>query len=182
MFNKKLIALALVAPVALAVSQAMAADTVNSKSASADSTAKIIRPIAVAVNTDPLAFGTIVRPSSGTTTVAVAAADAARTVSGGDGVALASTSSSVPTFTVTGEGGASISVSVQPTFELASGANKLLVTTTNTMSGSAATQNLSNALGVEGSLAVKVGGFFDLTSASVSGAYAGSFTVSASYN
>lgn len=152
----------------------------QSASDSATATAKIIRPIAVTKDQD-MTFGTLVR-GSGTVTVSNTGS---RSVTG-DVQQLASTSASNAQFTVAGEGGQSIAVTVPATVTMTnttgSGAETLTITTTNDMSGSAGAQTLSNALGTDGDLVVKIGGSFPLTTATATGVYSGSFTVSANYN
>ena len=177
--NKKLIAL--VAPLAFAALQAQAADTVASGSNTASSSATIIRPVTVA-NGGALAFGTIIRPSTGTTTYSVAAADAARSVSGSDGLYLSTTGSTNASFTITGEGGYAITVAIPATFSLSDGTNSLVVTTANNMSGAAGSQALSGSLGAAGNLTVKVGGSVPVTSTTATGTYSGSFALTATYN
>ena len=180
--NKKLSVIALVAPLAFAALQAQAADTVASGSNTASSSATIIRPVTVA-NGGALAFGTIIRPSTGTTTYAVAAADAARSVNGSDGLYLASTSSTNASFTITGEGGYAITVAIPATFSLTdSSSNSLTVTTSNDMTGAAGSQALSGSLGAAGNLTVKVGGSVPVTSTTATGTYSGSFALTATYN
>ena len=144
-------------------------------------TAKIIRPISVTKNAD-LAFGTIVRPTvgGGSSVVAVDTAGS-RSVTGGDAVALGTTTAAAAQFTIAGEGGQSISVTVPATFDLG-GPGTVTVTTTNDMSGSAASQLLNGSLGGGGSLVVKVGGSFTVTDSTATGDYTGTLTVSSSYN
>lgn len=176
----KHIRLALLAPLVLGMMQAEA-DTVASASTTANASATIIQPITIASSSN-LAFGTIVRPSSGSSTITVSNAGT-RTVGTGGAVGLNSgTTPSSATFTVTGEGGQSISVTVPATITLSSGANQLTVTTTNNMTGSASSQTLSNSLGTAGTLDVKIGGSITVSSTTPSAAYSGTFTVSASYN
>lgn len=140
----------------------------------------IIRPITITKTAD-LAFGTVVRPSTGAGT-AVISNTGARSVTGG---VVALSSGATPTaaaFTVAGEGGQSISVTVPATFTMNAGSEVLTVTTTNSLAGSASAQTLSNALGAAGALAFTVGGSVPIASTTVSGVYSGSFTVSAAYN
>lgn len=140
----------------------------------------IIRPITVTKNAD-LKFGTVVRPGSGAGTVVVSAAGARSTT----GSVLALASGDTPQaaqFTVDGEGGQSVSVTIPATFSIANGSNTLTVTTSNNLTGSAASQTLSNALGSAGTLVFKVGGSVPVDSTSATGLYTGTFTVAAAYN
>ncbi|RZJ95732.1 MAG: DUF4402 domain-containing protein [Brevundimonas sp.] len=140
----------------------------------------VIRPLTVTKNAD-LHFGTVVRPSTGSGTVTVSAAGA-RSVSGGVVGLSSGDTPQAAQFTVDGEGGQSISVTIPATFSIANGSDTLTVTTSNNLTGSAAAQTLSNALGAAGSLVFKVGGSVPVASSSPTGVYTGSFTVSAAYN
>lgn len=140
----------------------------------------VIRPLTITKNAD-LKFGTVVRPATGSGTVAVSAAGA-RTVAGGVvGLASGDTPQAAQ-FTIDGEGGQSISVTIPVTFTMANGTDSLTVTTSNNLAGSAAAQSLSNALGSAGSLSFRVGGSVPVGLTTVTGAYTGTFTVSAAYN
>lgn len=152
----------------------------SSNSATGQGSITVIRPLTVTKNAD-LAFGSVVRPATGTGVVTISSAGA-RSVTG-DVVALSSgTTPQAAQFTVSGEGGQSVSVTIPSTISLVNGADTLTVTTSNNLSGSAASQSLSNAAGSAGSLVFKVGGAVTVSSTTATGAYNGSFTVSAAYN
>lgn len=153
----------------------------STASASGSGTATIIRGLSVTNNAN-LEFGTIVRPSTGGNSVSVSTAGARLITGGGDAVALGSTSATAAVFTVAGEGGQSISVGVPASFSMLNGSDSLLVTTSNDLVGSASAQLLSGSLGGSGSLVVKVGGSFPVTTTTATGTYTGSFTVSSNYN
>jgi len=173
----KIIAAAAALAAVAAVSPALAQST---GSATGTGSITVIRPLTVTKNAD-LKFGTVVRPSTGNGTVVISAAGA-RTVTGGV-VGLASGDApAAAQFTLDGEGGQSVSVTVPATFTMANGSENLTVTTTNNLSGSAASQTLSNALGSAGALTFKVGGSVPITSTATTGVYTGSFVVSAAYN
>ncbi|TFW00555.1 DUF4402 domain-containing protein [Brevundimonas sp. S30B] len=140
----------------------------------------VLRPLTLTKNAD-LKFGTVVRPTSGAGTVAVSAAGA-RSVAGGVVGLSSGDTPQAAQFTVDGEGGQSISVTIPATFSIANGTDTLTVTTSNNLSGSAASQTLSNALGSAGSLSFRVGGSVPVASTTPTGAYTGTFTVSAAYN
>ena len=174
----------LVAAAAFAVlsSAVLAAPAMAQSTASTTGTGSItvIRPLTITKNAD-LKFGTVVRPSTAAGSVVVSAAGA-RTVSGGV-VALASGDTpQAAQFTVDGEGGQSISVTIPATFTMANGVDSLTVTTTNNLAGSAGAQTLSNALGSAGTMSFRVGGSVPVASTTNTGAYTGTFTVSAAYN
>lgn len=173
---KVLAAAAALAAVAIA-SPALAQST---GSATGTGSITVIRPLTVTKNAD-LKFGTVVRPATGSGTVAISAAGARSVTGGVVGLASGDTPAAAQ-FTLDGEGGQSVSVTVPATFTMANGSESLTVTTTNNLTGSAAAQTLSNALGSAGSLAFKVGGSVPITSTATTGVYTGSFIVSAAYN
>ncbi len=146
-------------------------------SQSTTGTTKIIQPISLSKNSD-LAFGTVVRASTGTNSVVIDGTTGARTISGaGDGVLVTSTTGRA-TYTVTGEGAQTFSISVPATFAMTSGANTLTVTT----AASGTTGTLSGTIGSSGTAAFGVGGSFPLANSQASGAYSGSFTTTVAYN
>jgi hypothetical protein len=148
-------------------------------SATANATVTVIQPISVAKNKD-LAFGTLVKPGSGSGTATISNAGVRSVASGVQ--ALSSTTPSQAQFTITGEGGQSISVTVPSSVTLASGANSLNVSLTNDMTGSASSQVLSGAIGASGTLTVNVGGSVTLPSTQATGVYSATVTLTASYN
>jgi hypothetical protein len=128
-----------------------------------------------------MAFGTIVRPTSGAGTVVVTAeASTTRSTTGG-AVALASTTATSAKFTLDGEGGQLVSVTIPADFDMTSGANTLKVTTSHDLTD-AASVLLSGSLGSAGTKVFYVGGSIPIANNTATGAYTGSFTVSASYN
>lgn len=147
----------------------------NSATATASASTTIIQPISISKSTD-LAFGTIVKPSSGTSTVSVSTAGV-RSITG-TAVAANATGVSRALFNVTGEGASVFSISVPSSFNMTSGANSLVVSTT----ASAASATLSGSLGAQGSASFGVGGSFLLASNTASGAYSGNFVVTVTYN
>lgn len=171
-----------IAAAAALITVAVAAPAMAQSSAQTTGTGSItvIRPLAITKNAD-LKFGTVVRPSTGSGTVAVSAAGA-RSVAGGVVGLSSGDTPQAAQFTVDGEGGQSISVTIPATFSIANGSDTLTVTTSNNLSGSAATQTLSNSLGSAGSLSFRVGGSVPVASTSPTGTYSGTFTVSAAYN
>lgn len=170
----------LIAAAALVATVASPAFAQSSASTTGTGSITIIRPITITKTAD-LAFGTVVRPGTGSGTAVVSAAGA-RTVTGGV-VGLASGATpAAAAFTVAGEGGQSISVTIPTTFSMINGSDTLVVTTSNNLAGSASAQTLSNALGSAGTLAFAVGGSVPITSTTTGGLYSGTFTVSAAYN
>ena len=142
--------------------------------------AKLIRPITVNRASD-MAFGSIVKPTTGAGTVALSAAGA-RSVTGTGATALASTPAQAARFTIDGEGAQAINVTVAGTFLLhSSGKPDLTVTTTHDLPGGSALQTLPGTLGTPGRLTLNVGGAFGLNSATPSANYLGQFSVTAAY-
>jgi hypothetical protein len=138
--------------------------------------ATIFQPIALSKNTD-LAFGIVVRPSSGAGTVTVSTAGA-RSLSG-NGALLNDVSPSAATFTVNGEGGQAFSINVPASFTMTGPSSSTLTVGLN---ASGATGTLSGALGGNGSATFSVGGSITVASTTTNGAYTGTFTTTVSYN
>lgn len=178
MTNRSLLAAAAALVATFAVSApAMAQSTASTTGAGSIT---VIRPLTITKNAD-LKFGTVVRPGTGSGTVVVSTAGA-RSVTGSVVGLSSGDTPQAAQFTVAGEGGQSVSVTIPATFSLANGSDTLTVTTSNDLTGSAAAQTLSNALGAAGTLAFKVGGSIPIASTTNTGLYTGSFTVSAAYN
>lgn len=136
--------------------------------------ATTFRPISVSKSTD-LVFGTIVKPPSVSGTVSMDSAGNLTVPAG----AVATHAHNAANFMVYGESAQAFTVAVTPTFTMTSGANTLAVTTTPS-SGSFSLGG--SAIGSQGSYSLGVGGSFPLSPATPTGAYAGSFTVTAAYN
>ncbi|MFA4940721.1 DUF4402 domain-containing protein [Brevundimonas sp.] len=166
--------------VAALVLTAVAAPAMAQSSATGSGSITVIRPLTITKTAD-LKFGTVVRPGTGSGTVVVSAAGA-RSVTGGVVGLTSGDTPAAAAFSVAGEGGQSVSVTIPATFSMANGSDTLTVTTSNSLTGSAASQTLSNALGSAGSLAFSVGGSVPVGSTTTTGAYTGTFTVSAAYN
>ena len=160
---------------ALAATPALAQS--NTATATANSSIIVYQPISIANGTD-LAFGRVVRPSSGAGSVTIAN-NGTRTPAGGV-IGLASTTTAA-SFTVTGEGASSVAISIPATFALTNGAATLTVTTTNDLTAVGATI-LSGALGATGTKSFNVGGSVPIADTTASGSYTGSFMVTATYN
>jgi hypothetical protein len=148
----------------------------NSATSTTTSSATVIQTITLTNNT-LLAFGTVIKPTTTTTTVTIDPTSGARTFTGGDGVAGGSAASGRATYTVGGEGGQTFSINA-PSFNLTSGANTLVVTTTT----SAASGTLSGAIGSIGSATFGVGGSIPVTTTTTSAAYSGNLAVTVAYN
>jgi hypothetical protein len=146
-------------------------------SVTTNGTTQIIQPVTIS-QSSALAFGTIVRPTSGTSTISIGTG--ADTVSAtGNALVLRGTTSRAR-YTVSGEGGETVTVSMPATFNLSkSGSPDLAVTLTRNPAGNL---TLSNALGATGTAALDIGGSFSISSTTATGDYAGSFTVSVAYN
>jgi spore coat protein U-like protein len=147
----------------------------SSATATAAGTATIIQAISVSKSTD-LAFGTIVKPTSGTSTISVSSAGV-RSITG-NAVAANANGVSRALFAVTGEGASVFSISVPSSFSMTAGSNSLVVTTAS----SAASATLSGSAGAQGSATFGVGGSFPLETNTASGAYSGNFVVTVTYN
>jgi hypothetical protein len=164
--------------VAGAAVPAMAVDATQT----ANGSITVLQPLTITKN-DDLVFGTVIRPASGSGSIAVSAASSATRTPSGGVVALASTSYKAAKFTISGEGAQMLTVGVPATFLLAnsSGTGSLTVTTTNDIADLSNVQ-LSGSLGGLGTKVFHVGGSIPITDATNSGAYTGTFDVTASYN
>jgi hypothetical protein len=142
-------------------------------------TTRIMQPISIEKDND-LAFGSVVKPTSGTNTITVPVDSDDAEISGGGNGALAASATGNADFTVTGEGGSTYSISTPATFNMTrvSGSETLTVT----LAASDPTGTLSNAAGAEGTDTFTVGGSFDVASTTVIGSYTGSFNVTVAYN
>lgn len=182
--KKILVAAAVLAPTLMVGAAAYAA--ANSASDTAAVSATIVRPITV-TKTQDLAFGTIVKPSSGSALVTLTAASSpVRTVVGGDAIALASTTPTDAKFTVSGEGGQLFTLVIDPSIVMtntAASGGTLTVTTSND-AGCTTMCTLSGALGdvANGTLSYNVGGSFTVLNTTNTGKYTGSVMSTATYN
>lgn len=151
----------------------------SSATQSTTGTTKIIQPITLTKDTD-LAFGSVVKPTSGSNTVTIAAADGDRALSGGGDAVLATSSSGRATYTVSGEGGQTFSISAPSTFNMTrqGGSETISVNLTP----SAASGTISGSLGSAGSATFGVGGSFSVSSTTASGSYSGTFDATVAYN
>jgi hypothetical protein len=139
-------------------------------------TATVFRPIAMSAVTD-LAFGMIVRPTSGSGTVEIDPATGERTLTG-EGILGIGAAAHRASFSVNGEGGQFFSVTIPPSFTMTGPGGPITVTLTTTATGS---QSLSGALGSGGTAGFGVGGSFTLPANTATGRYEGSFQVSVDY-
>ena len=162
---------------ALAATPALAQS--NTASTTANSSITVYQPISIVKDSD-LAFGRVVRPSTGAGPGSVTIANNGTRTPAGGVVGLSSTTSAAG-FTVTGEGASLVAISIPATFQLMNGVIPLTVTTTNDLATPASTA-LSGSLGGTGTKSFNVGGSVPITDTTASGAYTGSFTVIATYN
>ena len=174
---KKYIAASALALGVLSANPALAQSSAN---ATAPGSTTIVQPVTVTQTAD-LVFGRVVRPSSGSDTISITNASDAVTATGGTAFPIATTgvTTSRAKFTVAGEGAQTVSVTVPSTFSMTGTGTAIVVTLSGDKTGS---QALGGTLGTASSIVVNVGGSFALASTQATGAYSGSFTVSAAYN
>lgn len=150
----------------------------GSISGSGTAQATVFRSISLAKTAD-LYFGRIVRPLSGSGTVELAAANAAKTYPAG--VAWMNLPAATrAAYTVTGEGGQTMSIDIPTTFNMNGPLSSTLTVTTN--NNLTTTPTLSSILGNSGTYNFFVGGSFPISSSTQSGVYSGTFTVTVAYN
>jgi hypothetical protein len=128
------------------------------------------KALSIAKNSD-LAFGRVVKPASGSSTVTVTAAGA-RTITGA-GVIISSTFSPA-NYTVTGQASQSVSITGSA-FNMTNAASDDLLVTPSLPTG-------LTAIGTGGTYTFSVGGAFTMSPTTPTGLYTGNFTVSAAYN
>ncbi len=172
-FRMKLAAIAIVLAAAVAPAHAQ-----STASTTATAGITVIQPISI-VNNKNMNFGTFVKPSSNTTVTL----SNAGVISGLTAVNTSGNAPSQAQFTITGEGGQAINITVPGTVALTGTGGSLTVTLTadSGTTGSAQVATLSGAIGSAGTKVVNVGGTVPLTATTASGAYSGTFTVTAAY-
>lgn len=160
---------------ALAIAGAACAQASSTQATT--STGTILVPIVLTKSAD-LAFGSIVRPTSGSGVLTVAAGSVSRTTTAG--AILTGSTFSRATYGIAGEGGQAYSITVPATMNMTrvSGTETLTVTLTST----ATSGTLSGTLGTAGTGSFFVGGAFPIASTTVSGAYTGTFNAVVAYN
>jgi len=166
---------------AAALVSAIAAPAMAQSSAtqSTNATVKIVQPITLTKDAD-LAFGTVVKPTSGSNTVTISTASDTPALTGAGDAALATSTASRAAFTVGGEGGQTFSITVPASVTMTRSGGSETLSVTLTGSGSSGT--LSGTLGSAGSATFKVGGAFTVASSTASGNYSGSFNTTVAYN
>lgn len=165
---------------ALGILSANSAFAQSTASASAAGSTTIIQPVTVSKTAD-LIFGRVVRPGTGSDTISITNLSDAVTATGGTAfpIATSGVTTSRAKFTVAGEGGQTVSLTVPTSFSMTGTGTAIVVTLSSDKTGS---QALGGTLGTSSSIVVNVGGSFALASTQATGAYSGSFTVSAAYN
>jgi hypothetical protein len=144
----------------------------------------IIQPVSIKAN-HGLQFGKIIR---GTGKVTIGS-DADTVAVTGDVVALAS--STIPTtranFTITGDGGETVSITGLPsenkvTMKNTNSSDTLDLTLTPDANTAAGTVTLGGAAGTASTVDLNIGGYFDVTSTTPTGAYSGAISLTVSYS
>jgi len=152
---------------------------VPSTGASSTASALTYRAVSFTTLSPTLKFGTIVRPSSGNTTVTLSPTTGLVTLSGtGTGSGQAGTTTAAA-YTVSGEGGSAVSVTVPTSFAMNRAGGGAI--TTN-LTPSTLPTLLSNSAGTVGTAGFTVGGNFTIGSGAVIGDYSGTYSVTVAYN
>lgn len=154
-----------------------------SDSEATTSSVRIIQGIAL-TKVNNLAFGTVVRPSTGTNTVTISTtSDTPALSGGGDAVLLSSGTKTRASYTAAGEGNQSVSITVPATVTMTGSVSGSIVVT---LTPEATSDTLSGALGSTGGFSgdgtLYVGGAFSISDATASGDYSGSFSTTLAYN
>lgn len=168
-FTTRVAAAALLATIA---SAAAAQSNTDSKSTTGSTT--IQQPISLTKSTD-LAFGTLVRPTSGTNTVTVGTSTCAAALSGaGNAYLVTGSTSGCATYSVAGESGLAFNIGGDTSFNMTRTGGTETITVTVLPSETSGTIGQSSA-------GFAVGGHFDVDSSTVAGVYSGTFNVTVTY-
>jgi hypothetical protein len=146
-------------------------------------TATVRRQLSITTERNSLRFGRVLRPTSGSNNVVIAASGGQRSLSGVGNATLMSSASGNVLYTITGEPSTSISVLINggsPALNLTNGASSLGVALTNTLSSTWPTP--AQSLPASGLLSVGIGGSLPVGPTTAPGSYSGSFTVVVQYN
>jgi len=151
----------------------------GSASEPATGSGTIFLPILLSKAAD-LEFGTVIRPVTGSGSVTVDPSTGARALSGQGGLLASGSSPSQAAFDVGGEGGQSFSITVPGNMTMirSGGAETIVVALTPSSTSGV----LSGPPGGAGAASFGVGGQLPITDATVTGSYAGAFTVTVAYN
>lgn len=135
--------------------------------------ATIAAPITLTENT-ALRFGSLVRPTTGTSTVTLSPSACTVALSGGGNAALIASTRGCATYSVSGESGQVFDITPDATLTMTrSGGSETIVVT---LTASASTGTIGQASAI-----FNVGGNFDIDNTTVTGAYSGEFNVVVTY-
>jgi hypothetical protein len=151
-------------------SGASAAGTV---SATANASVTVVAPTAI-TKTQDMAFGTVVRPDAGTTTVALDTSDHVTATGGTGGATVASPTSSAK-FNITVQAATTYSLTQSLSF-LQPGLTNVAPTT------AVATTGTLGSIPAAGTQEIRYGGQFDMTAATTPQTYTGTLSVTVTYN
>lgn len=142
----------------------------------------VFRALSITANRT-LRFGTLIRPSSGSGTAVIDTAGAGGLTVGGGVATVASSAHGNADFSVVGEGAQSVTISVDASFTMNGPSGATLTVTTTGQTTGTGSQTLGGSLGsASPSVDVVVGGSITIPSSQQTGAYSGTFNVTASYN
>jgi hypothetical protein len=159
---------------------ALASQASAQATASASATATVLTPISLSKTSD-LAFGAMVRPSTGSNTITIDPTTGNRVLGAGGDASLSNTLS--PTraqFSVGGDGAQAFAITVPSPVTITRTGG--LQTIPVTLTASASNSTLSGSVGGSGTATFGVGGALSLDSTVVGGSYTGTFNVTVGYN
>lgn len=144
-------------------------------------TANVRRPISIARDSH-LAFGSVVRPSTGSNTIAIDATSGIRSMGGGGNGALRTSTTSRAQFTVTGESGQTFNITNVPTTltMMSPGGGSIPVTLTSSHTNPVSISG--GGTSTPGTVIIGVGGSFTITNTTPTGAYSATFPITVTYN
>lgn len=163
----------------LALPAGASAQTATSGTATSSGSVMIVRPLTI-TRGGHLVFGRVIKPRTGTGTVRISPTSNAVTATGG-AVRLPGITTRRAAFTVRGEGGQVVSLSIPATMTMQLGTSASQITVTLLPNITTGTTTLTNTPGTRGTRTVNIGGQFSLPATQASGAYTGTFTVTAAY-
>jgi hypothetical protein len=164
----------------LAAVAATSATAASAATATANANATIVSPAQLSATRD-LEFGTIAKPTSGTTTVTVASAatgTATPSVSGGNGFVPTPGQARAATFRLVGTNGQTYSIAGNALSFPGAGANLSNIGSESPVAAS----GVLNTLPAGGQDDLYVGGHFDISPTTATQAYTGSLTLTVNFN
>jgi hypothetical protein len=149
--------------------------------ATASFEANVRRPLSIA-RISHLAFGTVVRPASGSNTITIDPMSGSRAIFGAGNGALRSSTTSRAQFTVSGESGQVFDISGVPSTLIMNRAGGGSISVNLVKSSYDSVSLTGGGTAAPGSATIGVGGSFTISNSTLAGTYSGVFPITVSYN